>query len=147
MFAVVPYCQIMTQLGLKDSSPNLHSNSVIGFFSTFNTPCMCPNIRCDGWKVFVFGTKLGLKMHPMKEKLLENLKKIWATPQILYRQAVVLQWVLPRYLGRWDPYTHSNHLPSHGHDHVCFNVFPYNTFSVGQWTKKIFDEIDNSVIC
>ena len=61
MFTVAPHCQIMTQLGLKDPSHNLHSICVIDFFlPTFNTPCMCPNIRCDGMKIFVLGTKQGL---------------------------------------------------------------------------------------
>jgi hypothetical protein len=36
MFTVVPYYQIMAQLGLKDLSRNLHANCVIGFFPTFN---------------------------------------------------------------------------------------------------------------
>ncbi len=35
MFTVAPHCQIMVQLDLKDSSRNLHSNCVIGFFSHF----------------------------------------------------------------------------------------------------------------
>jgi hypothetical protein len=32
MFTVAPHCQIMVQLGLKDSSRNLHAICVIGFF-------------------------------------------------------------------------------------------------------------------
>jgi hypothetical protein len=36
MFTVVPHCQIMAQLGLKDLSRNLHANCVISFSPTFN---------------------------------------------------------------------------------------------------------------
>ncbi len=32
MFTVAPHCQIMSQLGLNDSSRNLHANYVISFF-------------------------------------------------------------------------------------------------------------------
>ncbi len=62
MFTVAPHCQIMRQLGLKDLSRNLHVICVIGFFPTFNTPCMCPNIRCDSVKIFVLGTKQRIRV-------------------------------------------------------------------------------------
>ncbi len=68
MFTVAPHCQIMTQLGLKDSSHNFPTNCVIVFIflSAFNTPCMCPNIRYDMVKIFVLGTKQGMNdlLHP-----------------------------------------------------------------------------------
>jgi hypothetical protein len=32
MFTVAPHCQIMEQLGLKDSSRNLHAICVISYF-------------------------------------------------------------------------------------------------------------------
>ena len=32
MFTVAPHCQIMSQLGLKDSSRNFRQNCVIGFY-------------------------------------------------------------------------------------------------------------------
>ncbi len=32
MFTVAPHCQLMKQLGLKDSSRNLHAICVISFF-------------------------------------------------------------------------------------------------------------------
>ena len=43
MFTVVSHCQIMEQLGSKDSSCNLYVNCAISFFilPTFNTPYMC----------------------------------------------------------------------------------------------------------
>ena len=57
MFTVTPHCQIIAQLGLKDSSCNLQANCVIIFYLIlqvncvivflFNTLCMYPNIRCD----------------------------------------------------------------------------------------------------
>jgi hypothetical protein len=48
MFSVAPYCQIMEQLNLKDSSRNLHAIYVIIIIlSIFNILCMCPNIQCD----------------------------------------------------------------------------------------------------
>ena len=53
-------CQIMAQLGLKDSSRNLHIICVISFLSLFNTPCIYPNIRCNRVKSFCLGTKQGL---------------------------------------------------------------------------------------
>ncbi len=61
MFILAPHYQNMVQLGLKDSSRNLHAICVIGFLPTFNTQCMCLNIRCNNMKIFVFGTKQGLK--------------------------------------------------------------------------------------
>ena len=35
MFIVAPHCQIMEQLGLKDSSRNLHTICVISFFRLY----------------------------------------------------------------------------------------------------------------
>lgn len=60
MFTVTPHCQIMMQLDLKNKIRlTIYTQTVIVFFSTFNTPYMCPNIRCDWWKVFYLETKQG----------------------------------------------------------------------------------------
>ena len=49
-------CPIMDYLDLKDSSHDFSANCVISFFSsTFNTPCMCRKIRCNGYCVKNFG--------------------------------------------------------------------------------------------
>jgi hypothetical protein len=63
MFTVASHCQIMEQLGLKDSSRNLHTICVISFsfyIYTFNTLYMCPNIRCDMMKNFAMASKQAL---------------------------------------------------------------------------------------
>ena len=57
MFTEAQHYQIMAQLGLKDSSRNLHTICVISFFFIFNTLCMCLNIRCDRVKNFCLETK------------------------------------------------------------------------------------------
>jgi hypothetical protein len=51
----------MDLLGLKKSSRKVIVVYAISYFlSTFNTPYVCPNIRCDGWKNFAGGIKEGL---------------------------------------------------------------------------------------
>ena len=41
----------MDLLGLKDSARANQLDCVISYFlTTFNTPYMCPNIRCDGYR-------------------------------------------------------------------------------------------------
>jgi hypothetical protein len=41
MFTIAPHCQIMAQLGSKDSSRNLHTNCTIDFFSSIiNALCI-----------------------------------------------------------------------------------------------------------
>jgi hypothetical protein len=63
MFTIAPYYQLMTQLGLKDSSRSFLTNRVIIIFSTFNTICMCPNIQCDNTKIFIWKFSLSTSLH------------------------------------------------------------------------------------
>ena len=61
MFIVAPHCQIMTQLGLKDSSRNFLVNCVIGFFFLhliLNARVQIYNMTA--WEILFVGTKQAL---------------------------------------------------------------------------------------
>ena len=62
MFIIAPYCQIMTQLDLKDSSRNLHIICVIVFFSLHLILNTCVETFDDSVKIFVLGTTQGLNI-------------------------------------------------------------------------------------
>ncbi len=62
MFIVAPHCQIMTQLGLKDSSRYLHVNCVIDFFPYLILHACVQTFDMMG-EVFVLVTKQPLYLY------------------------------------------------------------------------------------